>query len=139
MSGIETFLAYNCRNNRLVSYDSLFYHARLDLHAHVCVSMAHSPRKSGVLGVPKGPFPEGGVLWRGGGFPGKHRGFFTKGKKFRAPAYLATSFKRHTAENFRRNAAHSFRNEPVGDGLDFVMVLRMSSRFVFLFCIFVST
>ena len=61
-----------------------------------------------------GPFPEGGVLWRGGRFLEKYRGFFSKGKTFRAPSYLATSFRRHTAECFRLNSINAFRNNPVG-------------------------
>jgi hypothetical protein len=36
--------------------------------------------------------PADDKCYRGGGFLDEHRGFFTPGKKFRQPAYLATSF-----------------------------------------------
>ena len=53
-------------------------------------------------------------MWRGGGFPEKHREFFTKGKVFRAPSYVATSFKRGTAEQFCRNAREQVGEVGVG-------------------------
>ncbi len=37
-------------------------------------------------------YPPGGKSHRGGGLPAKHAAFFTAGKKFRVPMYLATSF-----------------------------------------------
>ena len=37
-------------------------------------------------------FPPGGVTFRGGGFDNKYLGFFTKGKQYRVPGFLATSF-----------------------------------------------
>jgi len=46
--------------------------------------------------------PPENVCFRGGGFHDDHRGFFTAGKHFRQPAYLATSFSRSVAENFIR-------------------------------------
>ena len=36
--------------------------------------------------------PDGNVCYRGGGFDNAHQAFFTKGRRFRQPAYLATSF-----------------------------------------------
>ena len=35
------------------------------------------------------PFPPGGITYRGGGFNDDHRGFFTEGKVFRQPFFLA--------------------------------------------------
>jgi hypothetical protein len=48
------------------------------------------------------PFPPGGITYRGGGFNDDHRGFFTEGKVFRQPFFLATSFSQATADRFRR-------------------------------------
>jgi hypothetical protein len=36
-------------------------------------------------------FPPNGECWRGGGFDEQHRGFFTAGKKYRVPGFLATA------------------------------------------------
>eukprot|EP01045_Picozoa_sp_COSAG04_P008877 COSAG04_NODE_501_length_13363_cov_9.158137_5_plen_759_part_00 len=48
------------------------------------------------------PFPDGGLTLRGGGFDDVHQGFFTVGKQFRVPGFLATSFERATALRFVR-------------------------------------
>ena len=48
------------------------------------------------------PFPPGGVTLRGGGFDNAHQGFFTVGKQFRVPGFLATSFQQATALRFLR-------------------------------------
>jgi hypothetical protein len=45
-------------------------------------------------------FPPGGRCFRGGGFDDAHRGFFTVGKKYRVPGFLATSFSEDKAEEF---------------------------------------
>ena len=37
-------------------------------------------------------YPPGGMSHRGGGLPLAHLPFFTEGKKFRVPMFLATSF-----------------------------------------------
>ena len=50
------------------------------------------------------PFPPGGITRRGGGFNDIHRGFFTVGKQFRQPCFLATSFAANKAEFFRSMA-----------------------------------
>jgi hypothetical protein len=42
------------------------------------------------------------TCFRGGGFMDAHRDFFAPGRKFRQPAFLATSFSRGVAENFIR-------------------------------------
>jgi hypothetical protein len=53
------------------------------------------------------PFPPGeggddpGTVYRGGGFDDSLRGFFTVGKVYRQPAFLATSFLKAKAEFFR--------------------------------------
>ena len=39
---------------------------------------------------------------RGGGFDDRYRGFFVKGRKFRQPAFLATSFSERVAREFLR-------------------------------------
>ena len=47
-------------------------------------------------------FPPGGECWRGGGFDEKHRAFFDsmRGKKYRVPAFLPTSFRREVTNTF---------------------------------------
>jgi len=57
----------------------------------------------------KSRFPKGGICWRGGGFDDACRGFFTHGKRFRIPGFLATSFHLKTAKGFCARAA---RNGP---------------------------
>ena len=37
-------------------------------------------------------FPDHGVTYRGGALPDEHQAFFTAGKKYRVPGFLATSF-----------------------------------------------
>ena len=46
------------------------------------------------------PFPPGGTTVRGGGLPDEHRDFFTPGKRFRSPGFLATSFSEDKAYEF---------------------------------------
>lgn len=46
------------------------------------------------------PFPPGGITVRGGGLPDEHRDFFTPGKRFRSPGFLATSFSEDKAYGF---------------------------------------
>ena len=55
----------------------------------LCVSVPPSP-----------PFPPGDVCFRGGGFDDQFRAFFVQGRKFRQPAYLATSFSEQVARHF---------------------------------------
>eukprot|EP01043_Picozoa_sp_COSAG02_P028103 COSAG02_NODE_1689_length_11307_cov_50.624911_4_plen_1205_part_00 len=50
-------------------------------------------------------FPPGGRVYRGGGFDPKFRGFFTAGKKYRVPGFLATSFDEQVAITFRDEEA----------------------------------
>jgi hypothetical protein len=45
-------------------------------------------------------FPPNGVMYRGGGLPDVHRGFYRVGKTFRVAGFFATSFLRHKAEQF---------------------------------------
>ena len=47
-------------------------------------------------------FPPNGETWRGGGFRNQHKAFFDgiKGKKYRVPAFLATSKDRSVAASF---------------------------------------
>ena len=53
------------------------------------------------------PFPPGGDTYRGGGFDDAHRDFFTVGKQYRVPGFLATSFSRPKAMEFvRRQEAY---------------------------------
>ena len=44
--------------------------------------------------------PPGNMCFRGGGFDDRYRSFFVKGRQFRQPAYVATSFSREVAEEF---------------------------------------
>jgi serine/threonine protein kinase len=46
------------------------------------------------------PFPPNGECWRGGGFNEAHKDFFTVGKSYRVPAFLATSFARSVTNSF---------------------------------------
>ena len=55
------------------------------------------------------PFPQGGTCYRGGGFDDRHKSFFTKGKKFRQPSFLATSFSRPVATRFMQRAKDAGR------------------------------
>ena len=45
-------------------------------------------------------FPADGRCFRGGGFDDSHRDFFTVGKRYRVPGFLATSFSEDTADEF---------------------------------------
>jgi ankyrin repeat protein len=57
------------------------------------------------LAVDQLRFPKDGITYRGGGFDNVHKGFFTEGKQFRVPGFLATSFSKKVAKNFRDNIA----------------------------------
>jgi hypothetical protein len=56
-------------------------------------------------------YPPDGRCFRGGGFDERHRGFFTVGKKYRVPGFLATSFSEAKANEFLYNS-HVFQNRP---------------------------
>ena len=56
-------------------------------------------------------FPPGGISWRGTGFEDACRYFFTPGKTYRVPGFLATSFSRDVAERFIFNNATAL-NKP---------------------------
>lgn len=45
-------------------------------------------------------YPHGGTCWRGGGFNDEHKAFFTKGKVYRIPGFLATSGSESVATSF---------------------------------------
>ena len=45
-------------------------------------------------------FPPQGIVYRGGGLPDEHRGFFHPDRKYRVPGFLATSFSRRVAGKF---------------------------------------
>lgn len=47
-----------------------------------------------------GHFPSGGRLWRGGGLPAEHRGFYEVTKKYRVPGFLASSEKKEVTDSF---------------------------------------
>ena len=49
-------------------------------------------------------FPAGGITFRGGGFCNSHREFFTVGKRYRVPGFLASSFSEAVATDFRDRA-----------------------------------
>ena len=53
-------------------------------------------------------FPPGATVWRGGGLPDAHRAFYTAGKMYRVPGFLATSFSEDKAYEFmyRAHALH---------------------------------
>ena len=52
-------------------------------------------------------YPPNGETWRGTAFRNEHKAFFdnTKGKKYRVPAFLATSSERHVAATFAFKAS----------------------------------
>ena len=43
-------------------------------------------------------FPKNGISWRGSCLPDEHQAFFSEGKIFRCPAYLATSFRENVCD-----------------------------------------
>jgi hypothetical protein len=55
-------------------------------------------------------FPPNGVVFRGGGLPDEHRGFYESGREFRVAGFLASSFSQATAEHFMCSARA--RSEP---------------------------
>ena len=42
--------------------------------------------------------PDNNVVYRGGGLPAQHQAFFTKGKQYRVPMFLASSFQKKIAQ-----------------------------------------
>jgi hypothetical protein len=57
-------------------------------------------------------FPRNGIVYRGGGLPEKHRDFFSPGRKYRVPGFLAASFSRDVAECFLVMATQRVEPEP---------------------------
>ena len=55
----------------------------------LCVSIPPTP-----------PFPPDNICFRGGGFDDRFRSFFVRGRQFRQPAFLATSFDQAVANDF---------------------------------------
>ena len=51
-------------------------------------------------------FPPGGHCWRGGGFDDRHKDFFTIGRMYRVPGFLATSFSERVTTEFIYRAVH---------------------------------
>jgi hypothetical protein len=64
------------------------------------------------LGDLSDPFPPEGITYRGGGFDDAYRDFFTVGKQYRVPGFLATSFVEGKAMEFLR-AAEAYEHQPV--------------------------
>jgi hypothetical protein len=64
--------------------------------------------------APRAVHPPGNLCFRGGGFDDRYRSFFVKGRCFRQPTYLATSFSRDVAMRFLRRAstASKVRQQP---------------------------
>jgi hypothetical protein len=82
----------------------LNYMARADAEP-VAIALAGLARGINQLCVsvpPRPPFPQGDTCYRGGGFDDRYRSFFVSGRKFRQPAYLATSFSEDVARGFIR-------------------------------------
>ena len=52
-------------------------------------------------------FPRDGEVYRGTGFDDAHKDFFTVGRAYRVPGFLATSFSEATATEFMRRAARA--------------------------------
>jgi hypothetical protein len=74
--------------------------------ARACAIIARALRSNLVVARATGvaPFPPNGGCWRGGGFNEAHRDFFTVGKQYRVPAFLATSFRQSVTNGFMWNA-----------------------------------
>merc|ERR1712150_138705 len=56
--------------------------------------------REGGINLAEATFPPKGTCWRGGAFDNQFRSFFTKGKMYRIPVFLATSAKETIAESF---------------------------------------
>jgi hypothetical protein len=71
--------------------------------ARPCAILAHA-LKTNLVGARQGIYPRGGETWRGGGFNMEHQGFFTVGKKYRVPGFLATSLRKAVTNGFMDRA-----------------------------------
>jgi hypothetical protein len=70
--------------------------------ARSCAVIARALNVNLVAGRTAGVvFPQSGQSWRGGGFDEQHRKFFTVGKKYRVPGFLATSLRKSVTQNFQ--------------------------------------
>eukprot|EP01045_Picozoa_sp_COSAG04_P026493 COSAG04_NODE_3688_length_2605_cov_3.627694_2_plen_270_part_00 len=58
-------------------------------------------------------FPANGITYRGGAFDDAHRAFFTVGKKYRVPGFLATSFSQAKAREFIYNQATALGRQEI--------------------------
>jgi hypothetical protein len=66
------------------------------------------PFPGGPAGSDDNRSTESAVCWRGGGFSDQlAKAFFIKGKQYRAPMFLATSFKKEKAQQFIALASHA--------------------------------
>jgi hypothetical protein len=68
--------------------------------ARACAIFARGLKGNLVSQKSKGQLPPGAKCWRGGGFDDTHQGFFTVGKKYRVPVFLASSSSRAVTETF---------------------------------------
>jgi hypothetical protein len=106
--------------------------------ARVCAVLARGLKKN-LVDRDEGVYPElkdaggqrvsAGECWRGGGFDDQFRPFFTAGKKYRVPGFLATSVKQSATNTFMgmaQAAGHPVvqwrivfdpRGDPQGDNL----------------------
>ena len=71
-------------------------------------------------------FPENGQTYRGGGFDDSHQGFFTVGKKYRYPGFLATSANERVADEFidravNPNTGGIQRAQPARPGIKWIV------------------
>ena len=57
--------------------------------------------------IQQSSFPDRGITYRGGTIPDDKLAFFEEGKKFRTPAFVATSFKESVADKFIERALPS--------------------------------
>jgi hypothetical protein len=88
--------------------------------ARVCAIFARG-LKTNLVGTREGVHPQvmdpgtglrvsAGETWRGGGFDDAHQHFFTGGRKYRVPGFLATSARQAVTNNFMfRAEAAGFR------------------------------
>ena len=97
---------------------SLINAAIRDDHPDLAAPTARVVRSINTLCVVRGQdaaaldFPPGGRTLRGTGFDDQHRDFFTKGKRYRVPGFVATSFSEAVATRFMRTA-EAYGRQPV--------------------------
>jgi len=63
--------------------------------------------------IPRDVWPAGGLCYRGGELPKAHHGFYSAGRKYRVPGFLATSLKQKVAVDFIQRQVDFCRSDCV--------------------------